>query len=568
MDDTLAAQYLRVSTERQEYSLRCQIARIATYALEHNFTVCQSYVDEAKSGLEIKHRKGLSQLLRDVVGGKQPYRAILVYDVSRWGRFQDPDEAAAYEFLCKAAGVQVHYCAEPFQNDGYLPHVILKSLKRVMAGEYSRELSEKVFAAQIRAARDGFWVGAASGYGLRRMLISADRIPTRQLEAGEWKSVSNERIKLIPGPEAEVHWVQEIYRMYIIDKRSMQDIADELNRLRVPNAQGRRWNAPGIRQIIINPKYMGTFVFNRRSYKLNSPRKNNPEAQWIIIPNAYPAIIDPPTFEAAQEIVRSRTRTLSNEQLLAGLRSILQAKGRLSGPLLRDMPNTAGKNVYTSRFGSLTRAFELAGYDSAEKLTILHRMQFQNVRTELMNCIVREFRGEVSIQTRGLYPRRNCLRLKNGTRVAVRTCSCRVNKYKGPTWVLPEVCWREDRMVTLLVALNVGNTSAEFLYVVPPIANRREVRLSRNHSWFNEGIRLNRLSSFCDSVRRILDQGKRPLGRGRTEKGWLSDEALAAVREATRRRWDVINKARSREKNGRSDIQLSTAQRSRIPQQT
>jgi hypothetical protein len=32
---------------------------------------------------------------------------------SRWGRFQDADESAHYEFLCKSAGIPVHYCAEP-----------------------------------------------------------------------------------------------------------------------------------------------------------------------------------------------------------------------------------------------------------------------------------------------------------------------------------------------------------------------------------------------------------------------------------------------------------------------
>src|SRR5208282_2087982 len=128
-----AARYLRVSTERQEYSLDRQSARIASYAQENGFAVCQTYCDEAKSGLEIGRRAGLSQLLQDVVGGKQSYQVVLVYDVSRWGRFQDPDEAAHYEFLCKAAGVPVHYCAEHFVNDGQSSSLILKTLKRVMA---------------------------------------------------------------------------------------------------------------------------------------------------------------------------------------------------------------------------------------------------------------------------------------------------------------------------------------------------------------------------------------------------------------------------------------------------
>src|ERR1700682_2228123 len=67
MTNVSAAQYLRVSTERQEYSLDFQSARIANYAQENGFEVCQTYCDEAKSGLEIGRRRGLSQLLQDVV---------------------------------------------------------------------------------------------------------------------------------------------------------------------------------------------------------------------------------------------------------------------------------------------------------------------------------------------------------------------------------------------------------------------------------------------------------------------------------------------------------------------
>ena len=58
---------------------------------------------------------------------------ILVFDVSRWGRFQDTDEAACYEFLCKRAGIKVHFCAETLPNDGSLASTFLKLVKRAMA---------------------------------------------------------------------------------------------------------------------------------------------------------------------------------------------------------------------------------------------------------------------------------------------------------------------------------------------------------------------------------------------------------------------------------------------------
>lgn len=143
-----AAQYVRMSTDDQQYSIDHQKSAIQQYARSHGFTVIETYADAGKSGLVITRRSGRNRLLSDVVSGYARYKAILVYDVSRWGRFQDVDEAAHYEFLCRSAGIPVHYCAEQFVNDGRLPSSIMKALKRTMAGEYSRELSVKVYAGQ------------------------------------------------------------------------------------------------------------------------------------------------------------------------------------------------------------------------------------------------------------------------------------------------------------------------------------------------------------------------------------------------------------------------------------
>jgi DNA invertase Pin-like site-specific DNA recombinase len=81
-----AAQYLRMSTDHQQYSLDNQAEAIARYAEDHGFVVVKTYSDAARSGLRLKNRSGLQQLLKDVVAGGVEFRAILVYDVSRWGR--------------------------------------------------------------------------------------------------------------------------------------------------------------------------------------------------------------------------------------------------------------------------------------------------------------------------------------------------------------------------------------------------------------------------------------------------------------------------------------------------
>ena len=154
-----AAEYVRMSTEHQQYSTENQRDRIREYAVRRGLEIVRTYADEGKSGLRIDGRQALQQLIRDVESGRADFQVILVYDVSRWGRFQDADESAYYEYVCRRVGIQVAYCAEQFENDGSPVSTIVKGVKRAMAGEYSRELSAKVFAGQCRLIELGFRQG-------------------------------------------------------------------------------------------------------------------------------------------------------------------------------------------------------------------------------------------------------------------------------------------------------------------------------------------------------------------------------------------------------------------------
>ena len=182
-----AAQYVRMSTEYQQYSIENQAAVIATYAHAHDLSIIRTYADKSESGLKIKNRAALLQLIMDVTNGVADYNHILVYDVSRWGRFQDIDESAHYEFLCKQAGIKVAYCAEQFENDGSLLSNMAKNLKRFMAAGFSQDLSRKVHAGACRFARLGFLVGGRVTYGLERVLVDENLQPKATLKNGDRK---------------------------------------------------------------------------------------------------------------------------------------------------------------------------------------------------------------------------------------------------------------------------------------------------------------------------------------------------------------------------------------------
>lgn len=126
------------SNIQQTYSTDNQAAAIAIYAAQNGMRIVKTYEDSGKSGLNFKGRSGLQALLRDVRQPSPGFEAVLVYDVSRWGRFPDPDEAATYAYTCKRHGIEVIYCAE---LKGIVLNTIFMQVQAIIAAR-SRHLDD------------------------------------------------------------------------------------------------------------------------------------------------------------------------------------------------------------------------------------------------------------------------------------------------------------------------------------------------------------------------------------------------------------------------------------------
>ena len=360
-----AAQYVRMSTEHQRYSTSNQEDAIGQYAARRGFEIVRTYADEGKSGLRLDGRQALQRLIADVRAGTADFEAILVYDVSRWGRFQDADESGFYEYVCREAGISVHYCAEQFENDGSLSSTIIKSMKRAMAGEYSRELSVKVFSGQCRLITLGFRQGGPAGFGLRRHLVDENRMPKAELSRGEHKSLQTDRVVLRPGPPEEVEVVRRLYRMFVVQRRSESEIAELLNAEGRVTDLGRPWTRGVVHQILTNEKYIGNNVYNRVSFKLKAKRVTNDPDMWVRADGAFEGIVEPDFFEAAQRIIFDRSRRFTDKQLLEQLSALLSQRGWLSGLVIDEIEDMPSSSTFRHRFGSLLRAYQLVGFSPA-----------------------------------------------------------------------------------------------------------------------------------------------------------------------------------------------------------
>jgi DNA invertase Pin-like site-specific DNA recombinase len=357
------AVYVRMSTEHQQYSTSNQMDVIREYAKRRELGIVKEYSDEGKSGLNIQGRDSLAQMIRDVQEGKAHYSAILVYDVSRWGRFQDADESAYYEYICRRAGVSVHYCAEQFENDGSPMSTVMKSMKRTMAGEYSRELSTKVFQGACRLIQLGFKQGGTAGFGLRRMLIDQSGERKAMLKMGEQKSIQTDRVVLVRGPEDEIKVVRWIFQTFIGEGKIESEIATILNAQGVKTDFGREWNRATVHQILTNEKYIGNNVYHRTSCKLKKKHVNNPPDKWIRADGVFEGVVEPDVFWQAREIILARSQKLTDEEMLEKLRTLLKMHGRISGILIDEAEGLPSSTAFSHRFGTLVNAYRLIGYD-------------------------------------------------------------------------------------------------------------------------------------------------------------------------------------------------------------
>jgi DNA invertase Pin-like site-specific DNA recombinase len=227
---------------------------------------------------------------------------ILVYDVSRWGRFQNQNEAAYYEHLCEQHGKKVLYTSKPFpREEQEITDSIITPMERWMAAQYSRQLSGKVWFGCMKISKDGYSAGGTACYGMARLLLDENKQPIRTLKNGEHKMISNQRVTFTPLNDETTRTVKDIFDMFVNKWTTAEDIADVLNEKGVPSANGGQWSSNKIHRILDNEVYVGTRLYNKTSGKLKQKKVKNPRKEWVIAPHAFTATIDEETFWKAQD---------------------------------------------------------------------------------------------------------------------------------------------------------------------------------------------------------------------------------------------------------------------------
>ncbi|MCW1994819.1 recombinase family protein [Bradyrhizobium diazoefficiens] len=497
-----AAQYVRMSTDYQQYSIENQAAVIATYAQLHQLSIVRTYRDQGESGLKIENRQALTELIDDVRSGQADFTHLLVFDVSRWGRFQDVDESAHYEFICRKAGIKVAYCAEQFDNDGSLLSSIVKNIKRVMAAEFSRELSGKVHAGALRLAKLGFKMGGAAAYGLERRVVDDECRPKGVLGIGERKFLTTDRVKLGPGTEDQVQVVKWIFQEYLRGI-SQPAIARELNRRGVLTNRGRPWRQNLISTLLRNEAYIGNLIYNRDTEKLGTKRTHNPRELWVRSEGAIEPIVDRDVFVRASKALAERRVCVSEKEMLVRLRKVLLKKGKLSASIIDAASGLPSVSAYLVHFGTLRNIYRLIGYTGNQGYWDKLAAHKRWVDVQLENAVRLRDVFQESGRRATLDLANECLRIDNAVNICFRVANWR--KYDGRPlrWTLVRrVRWPQG----WVVALRLGENNKAILdYVLLPSTS-----LSFNGPlfWFSEescaAQRIERFDTFGELSRVLI----------------------------------------------------------------
>lgn len=464
------AQYLRMSTDHQQYSLHNQSEYIKDYAEKNNMEIAYTYDDAGKSGVSIMGRHSLQQLLSDVEQKKIDIQAVLFYDVSRFGRFQNSDEAAYYSFLFERNGVDLIYCSEPIPTKDFpLESSVILNIKRSSAAYHSRNLSEKVFIGQVNLIKLGYHQGGMAGYGLRRLLVDENGIAKEILGFRKRKSIQTDRVILIPGPKNEIKIVNSIYDLFIDDNMPEFIIAERLNEQNIPAENGTLWTRAKIHQILTNEKYIGNNIYNKTSSKLKSRLVKNPKNEWVRCDKAYKPIISKKKYNKAQEIIQLRSVHLTNEELLEKLKQKLESNGKLSGFIIDEDDTGPSSSVYRTRFGGLLRAYTLIGYKPEHDYSYI---QINEALRSFYSGIIEDFKGEILKSNCYIdeYKYAPMLYINDELLISVLITKCTPMKSGKLRWkVRFDNSQKAD--ITIVIRMDSQNISPLDFYIIPKIEN-------------------------------------------------------------------------------------------------
>ena len=272
-----AAIYARVSDKSQaedgKTSIAEQIADMEAYCERNGLTVVARYQEVGQGWT--KKRPEFQRMLADAKSGR--FDTIVCWKSDRLSRGMYP--AAALMEVVEAYQI---------------------AIKSVMDAVDMKTFG--LMAAIGKIELDNFRERASMG---KRGTAKQGRIPISGIPYGY--RIGSDGKPEVADAEAEI--VQRIYRQYVDEGLGIPIITSRLMAEEVPTGKptGKKWYESQVNRILGNYAYTGTWWYGRtRNVSTEDGRRiyDQPRDEWIAVP--FPPLVDPTTWERAQEIKRQR----------------------------------------------------------------------------------------------------------------------------------------------------------------------------------------------------------------------------------------------------------------------
>lgn len=233
-----AVAYVRMSTDKQDYSINSQKRTILEYAKNKKYNIIKFFEDSGISGREAEKRPAFMEMIEESKKGYFKY--VIIYDSSRFAR--NLEQSLVYKSILKKNGVTLISITEPTLDDD--SQLIADALFGAMNEMYSRKLSKVVKRGMTEKALKGEYISCAP--------------------FGYFKP-KNKPLVII---ENEAKIVKQIFNEFLKGK-STYAIAKMLNENNIKTKKGNKIDTRFVKKVLTNPTYKGYYKFENILNKSN-----------------------------------------------------------------------------------------------------------------------------------------------------------------------------------------------------------------------------------------------------------------------------------------------------------
>lgn len=252
---------------------------------------------ELVSGDTIAARPVMQRLLTEIEGGL--WDGVLVMEVERLARGDTIDQgimAQTFKFSdTKIITPMKTYDPNNEFDEEYFEFGLFMSRREYKA------INRRLQRGRLASIKEGKYVASMPPYGYKRVKIENDKGYT---------------LAIVPEKAEVVRMIFSWYVNGIVDeygevrRLGIQQIARRLNEMRIPPTRHDYWQKETIRDILINPTYIGKVRWKWRPVKKKmvdgktiTERPRNYDEDCVIADGLHDAIIDKEMFELAQEYI-------------------------------------------------------------------------------------------------------------------------------------------------------------------------------------------------------------------------------------------------------------------------